>query len=1232
MKPTYEPSASPSTSVDWVESVAVVTFKSHIVFYGMCLNDMDEAVQLAFRELVSNSMTNVSVDDILISSIINIACANVRSFVATTISNQTLAKNSVQVVFNTSVSTSGESNMTIVVDFYAKEITTSLSSPEFAKELVNKSVEYGSETLSKDTTLFTDVPEVSRSYTVSYVQTGKPSSQPTYWPTTSPSQTPLSIPTLVPSYVPSGVPVSFPTTNPSACPSAIPLSVPSHLPSLPPSDTPTSLPTIMPSLVPTSKDTRFPTPSPTSTPTSQPTNFFSHFDISTVFDETVASISDDVSFFELYIDSSRGDYVSGSSSWQNFLTDNFVDSTFDLDYFSITISSAFLQVGAIKPPQVYVSSCSDSTVTNAIISDLITGGVDTNTYVCDGALWEVSGMAMCVNCSTITPDMCPGAYSHVLSPNISACPKSIIDAAKYGSVVEVSSKLIIPDSVPVIRNMTLLPSLDSIIVSFTVTTSGYGGKTYCAAFGTDVKLGSNFAIREKGFSISTPRLEVFIEGEESQNVVITDLTPATFYNVYCFTEDSYGNQLSLATVKGLGQNVTTSCCRRVEFTNIPMSVNGDFSIYSSSFDSDSYQIKIQVLDSPSDILHVTPILHHVNGTKYDGGNIAFIPTNVSFSSIQTDLSTQFGFFIVHATADAGVYSLELAIDGPGATDFAVDSGSYSNLEIILATPVPDPPTLKWARFSNSGNTIYVKFSAPVDLVRFSKSVTSQSWSCEKLIDFPGASLSKCSWTNSTFLAISSTSTSVVQPNDVIRLQQPVVAGKLAVYAFCIEADGDCSTYKASGNDTAVVISYPKSPITPTPSMLVPSAIGRCDDLTIDFSLSTGHGGRIWKNIHWIITSNDGSSVSTIASTLRAIDVASNDGTITIPAALIEESHLANAATSSNISLTSSTIYVISLGLENYLQNLSSSEIFYQNKAVTIDRSSNAPPKVTVIGSASRVVQEGKAITLNAKGVPSTCLANATTTTNTLTYKWKVYSEFILVSTLSSFNIAVNPKYFTLPAGVLSPGKTYQVAVTATDVYSAKSTDFVTIYVQPKPVSVHVPGGVNRQIPAQQSLTLDIEGSESGLLYTWTCFYHTLSTKYGTSCDSVVRHCDTNGTATASTSCKIAALTIVVDEVMLFTVTASSATSTGSAQILVTVTQPISSAQVEVISTYSGGKFNPNSKLQLNCSVSASVGVVTANWSLVDSAYRSLTDVGVSLTQLSRSFVFTDASPNIVQVY
>jgi hypothetical protein len=35
---------------------------------------------------------------------------------------------------------------------------------------------------------------------------------------------------------------------------------------------------------------------------------------------------------------------------------------------------------------------------------------------------------------------------------------------------------------------------------------------------------------------------------------------------------------------------------------------------------------------------------------------------------------------------------------------------------------------------------------------------------------------------------------------------------------------------------------------------------------------------------------------------------------------------------------------------------------------------------------------------------------------------------------------------------------------------------------------------------------------------------------------------------------------------------------------------------------------------------------------VDSAYRSLTDVGVSLTQLSRSFVFTDASPNIVQVY
>ena len=39
--------------------------------FGMCAEDMDAPVQLAFRELVAQAMTNMMTDDVILTDIVN---------------------------------------------------------------------------------------------------------------------------------------------------------------------------------------------------------------------------------------------------------------------------------------------------------------------------------------------------------------------------------------------------------------------------------------------------------------------------------------------------------------------------------------------------------------------------------------------------------------------------------------------------------------------------------------------------------------------------------------------------------------------------------------------------------------------------------------------------------------------------------------------------------------------------------------------------------------------------------------------------------------------------------------------------------------------------------------------------------------------------------------------------------------------------------------------------------
>ena len=1063
--------------------------------------------------------------------------------------------------------------------------------------------------------------------------TANPSFSPSCGPISHPTSVPTFLPSIQPSLQPSLHPTIHPTEHPTVFPSISPTAAPSEIPSTPPSSHPTVLSSTFPSFAPTSKFTQRPTPSPTGLPTSipssYPTDFFSHYDIRESLLDKANALSDDVTSFQYYANS-NDDYINGESPWLNFITDNFVDSSFDLDYYSIKVTSAIIYPGEVVEPFGYSAYCTNSEITNDIVSHLKSeNSSSVASFECDTLMWEVIGQALCVNCSN--HNLCAENHAHVLVPGMS-CFESIAPV-KYGSIIEIESRIILPDTVPELSNISLTPFHTSVEVSYRVSTSGYGGSVFCGAFPSGYVLTSNYAIREKGFGASTPRMETIAKGFEDQVVIITGLIAAQEYGVYCVTEDSSGNELALSSVVEQSETTTTSCCRQVEFSNIPSSVNGDYTKYSGSSESDSYVIKVRVLDTPSQTINVQPVLYHPNGELYVGNNVEFIPVSFTVTPADSDYASKLGSFLVSAVDDAGTYYLKLNISGDGASIFEADAGSFANMNISVDAPipVPSPPRIKKSIFSDSGSNIIVVFSSPVDLSRFRTQVTSQSWNCAKLLNFAGSDLSTCVWLNSTYLSVQLSSSSYVQPLDVIRLQDPSVAGNYALHAFCLDPNGECSTYEASSSASSTQILFPRNPISPSPSLIIPSVIGMCDDLSIDFSLSTGHGGRDWKSFHWIVTANDGSDVADILSILESIDPSNTDGTINIGVSIIENAHLESVANSPNVTLTSSTTYAISLGLQNYLQNLTASEVSYHSKVVTIDRSSNPPPKVTIVGSASRIVVEGNVIRLNAKGEATSC-SNTTQVANVLSYKWQVFSNFVLIPSATNKNTASNPKYFTLPAGSLTGGKTYQVMVTATDIFGARSNDYVTIYIHPKPVTVNVPGGINRLVPAQEQLELSVEGSTSSLVYLWTCYFQTLSSKYGTSCESSVEQCNTNLTSAIST-CSISSSFVTENDVMLITIIATNPSSgeSGSSQILVSVTQPVKSAKASISSSYDGDKFNTKRKLQLNCTISGEDTSLMANWSLVDDDYITLNDAGVALTRTFRSFEFGDSTPDTVQV-
>ena len=187
--PTSVPTPAPSTPEEFKESVFVYSFRTRLTVQFECegarcdgLAEMDGSSQEAFREVFAGSMSSVSLDDVSIVSV-SLYSSYWPTF---------------RGVFATTSKTGNASGIDAAIAALTAESQASFLDGSMSAQFVNRSVELGSKSVNRSTTVYFGVPETSAHVEKQEVQTYPPSGVPTVAPSGHPSRAPSASPSSDP--------------------------------------------------------------------------------------------------------------------------------------------------------------------------------------------------------------------------------------------------------------------------------------------------------------------------------------------------------------------------------------------------------------------------------------------------------------------------------------------------------------------------------------------------------------------------------------------------------------------------------------------------------------------------------------------------------------------------------------------------------------------------------------------------------------------------------------------------------------------------------------------------------------------------------------------------------------------------------------------------------------------------------------------------------------------------
>ena len=204
----------------------------------------------------------------------------------------------------------------------------------------------------------------------------------------------------------------------------------------------------------------------------------------------------------------------------------------------------------------------------------------------------------------------------------------------------------------------------------------------------------------------------------------------------------------------------------------------------------------------------------------------------------------------------------------------------------------------------------------------------------------------------------------------------------------------CVRYPAA-NSSSVLALAPSDQQIPEVVLNAPSALGPCTNLSIDASLSSGSGGRKFRNVIWSVNSTEVSSLQSLQSYLSLHEDVSQ--TLLVSADILPPAN-----------------YVFTLSVENFLGRTSSSSV-----AVLV--TTKFLPIVHILGPNFITTRRYTALSIQAIGSVPQCIAN-----QNLSYSWRVYKDYVYQPNLVSSS--KDPRKLTLAAYSLISGATYQVEV------------------------------------------------------------------------------------------------------------------------------------------------------------------------------------------------------------
>jgi hypothetical protein len=877
--------------------------------------------------------------------------------------------------------------------------------------------------------------------------------------------------------------------------------------------------------------------------------------------------------------------VSAGQNWTNFVKARFEQTAFTLDYYFIEVWSNVLTDQDTRVAESTNVSCLDPNIVNKIINDLIQGA--SNTYSCSGATWNIFSGQLCVNCDSLCD--IPSATNFVVVPSTGTiCGDSRsqdLSKVKTATSVNVRSQLVVPESVPTFTLSLLSRTSKTVTVGVNLTSYGYGSVTYCGSFLSPITLTSQ--IKSQGIFATLPRLLIFQKSQVFQSLVISNLIPSTNYSIYCFAEDSYlvGHSTSIDVALEKKLTASTLCCRPLTYSNRPNTVSGVLSTY-SGVSTTLYQFVYSIGSTPFSSVTVTPNLTSVDGAGL--GDIVVIPASKTFTSLDRTTTQLQGRFVLSGVSSTNV-RIELLLSGRNSALYSPPNPIL--VSVINTIQIPPPPELLSAVFDNSGSSMLISLSQYVDLVDALKYLGTDTWVCSKLFIFINASASSCVW-QSDQVVLATLSNSLLVPGDNITLIPGLIK------TSCVP-NTDCSKYEYSAS-TTISSDPPSDAITASPVLRLPSTLNPCDSFLVDTSMSTGHCGRRWNEVIWVVTPSP-ESVN-VTSFLQILNSETNllaNSVIQIPSSIFLD--MLETGNTTNLTLT------ISLGLRNYLQD-SNDKLVYTTRDVTVSSQYMTPP-VLINGNSYRTIKPSSELYLTTTTLFSECLSD-----NSTTYTWTVYDNYVWTEITST---GKNKKNFYVAPYTLSPEKWYQIRVKATFTSGTFSDSIIIVFVQSDVISVNVVGGLSRFVAPNQALLLDGSNTvdlnldstdNSHLQFYWSCVYQSNSNLYGTSCDDSIAHCD------LSTTCLVPASLLAPNNTFSFYLSVSDSTRVSSINIYVEVGSAKSNTTVSILSTFT--VFNANNKLTIDAEITTDQSV-KASWLLVSDSHVEYNGSSVIMTSMTR---------------